>query len=119
MGWSGPKVRITARHREKFLNLLAVAIAVLDLLVRLSASLEELMVDDRSPTAKAMSIVSQITTIGLLAVMPIVIGSWVDSWLGCKPILILLGVVLGFTAAGFQLMRLVRTLEANKKTKQK
>ena len=96
-----------------------MAIAVLDLLVRLSASLEELMVDDRSPTAKAMSIVSQITTIGLLAVMPIVIGSWVDSWLGCKPILILLGVVLGFTAAGFQLMRLVRTLEANKKTKQK
>ena len=114
----GLKVRIAARHREKFLNLLTVAIAVLGLLVRLSASLEEPMVDDRSPTAKAMSIVSQITTIGLLVIMPIVIGGWADNWLGCKPILILLGVVLGFTAAGFQLMRLVRTLEANNKTKQ-
>jgi len=77
------------------------------------------MVDDRSPTAKAMSIVSQITTIGLLAVVPMAIGGWVDSWLGCKPILTLVGVVLGLTAAGFQLMRLVRTLEANRKAKQK
>ena len=76
------------------------------------------MVDDRSPSAKAMSIVSQITTIGLLAIVPMVIGSWVDAWLGWKPILTLVGVVLGLTAAGFQLMRLVRSLEAEKKTKQ-
>ena len=94
-------------------------LAVLGLLVRLSASLEELMVDDRSPTAKAMSIVSQITTIGLLAILPIVIGSWGDGWLGCKPVLTLLGVVFGLTAAGFQLMRLVRMLEANTNKKQK
>ena len=76
------------------------------------------MVDDRSSSAKAMSIVSQITTIGLLAIMPMVIGSWLDGWLGWKPILTLVGVVLGLTAAGFQLMRLVRSLEAEKKTKQ-
>ena len=75
------------------------------------------MVDDRSPTAKAMSIVSQITTIGLLAIVPIVIGSWVDSWLGTKPIFLLVSVVFGFTAAGFQLMQLVRKLERDRKSK--
>ena len=72
------------------------------------------MVDDRSPTAKAMSIASQITTVGLVAVMPIVVGSWVDNWLNTKPIFILIGVVLGFVAAGFQLMRLVRALNKGK-----
>lgn len=75
------------------------------------------MVDDRSPTAKAMSIVSQITTIGLLAIVPIVIGSWADGWLGTKPIFILVSVVFGFTAAGFQLMQLVRKLEEDRKSK--
>lgn len=113
----GPKVRIAARHREKFLNLLTVALAVLGLLVRLSASLEEPMVDDRSPTAKAMSIVSQITTIGLLAIVPIVIGNWVDNWLVTKPIFILVGLVFGFIAAGFQLMQLVQKLERDRKSK--
>ena len=71
------------------------------------------MVDDRSPTAKAMSIVSRITTISLLAILPIVIGSWLDDWLGYKPVLTLLGMVFGLTAAGFQLMRLVKKLEKN------
>ena len=111
------KVRIVARHREKILNLYAVPLAVLSLLVRLSASLESPMVDDRSPTAKAMSIVSQITTIGLLAIVPIVIGSWVDSWLGTKPIFLLVSVVFGFTAAGFQMMQLVRKLERDGESK--
>ncbi len=104
-------------HREKILNLLPVALVVLGLLVRLSASLEKPMVDDRSPTAKAMSIVSQITTIGLLAIVPIVIGNWVDSWLCTKPIFILVSVVFGFTAAGFQLMQLVQKLERDRKSK--
>lgn len=71
------------------------------------------MVDDRSPTAKAMSIVSQITTIGLLAILPIVVGSYLDDWLGSKPAFILAGLVLGFLAAGVQLLRLVRSLERN------
>jgi len=75
------------------------------------------MVDDRSPTAKAMSIASRITTIGLLAIMPLVIGSWLDSWLCTKPIFMLVGVVFGFTAAGFQLMQLVRKLERDRKSK--
>ena len=75
------------------------------------------MVDDRSPSAKAMSIVSQITTIGLLAIVPIVIGSWVDGRFGTKPIFILVSVVFGFTAAGFQLMQLVRKLERDRKSK--
>ena len=74
------------------------------------------MVDDRSPTAKAMSITSQITTIGLLAILPIVIGNWLDNWLGTKPLFILVGVVLGFVAAGFQLTRLVRKLDKDRKS---
>jgi len=69
------------------------------------------MVDDRSPTAKAMSIVSRITTISLLAILPIVIGSWLDGWLGYKPVLTLLGMVFGLTAAGFKMIRLVKKLE--------
>ena len=75
------------------------------------------MVDDRSPSAKAMSIVSQITTIGLMAIVPIVIGSWVDNWLGTKPIFLLVGLVFGFAAAGFQMMQLVRKLERDRKSK--
>ena len=105
------KVRVAARHRENFLNLLAAPLVVPCLLVRLSASLEEPMVDDRSPTAKAMSIVSRITTISLLAILPIVIGSWLDGWLGYKPVLTLLGMVFGLTAAGFKMIRLVKKLE--------
>ena len=106
-----PKILIAARHRENFLNLLAAPLVVPCLLVRLSASLEEPMVDDRSPTAKAMSIVSRITTISLLAILPIVIGSWLDGWLGYKPVLTLLGMVFGLTAAGFKMIRLVKKLE--------
>lgn len=74
------------------------------------------MVDDRSPTAKAMSIVSQITSIGLVAILPIVAGSYLDSWLDTKPVFILVGVVLGFCAAGLQLMSLVRSLDQSRKS---
>jgi F0F1-type ATP synthase assembly protein I len=74
------------------------------------------MVDDRSPTAKAMSIVSQITTIGLVAILPIVAGDYLDGRLVTKPAFVLVGVVLGFSAAGLQLMRLVRSLERSQKS---
>jgi F0F1-type ATP synthase assembly protein I len=74
------------------------------------------MVDDRSPIAKAMSIVSQITTIGLVAILPIVAGDYLDGRLVTKPAFVLVGVVLGFSAAGLQLMRLVRSLERSQKS---
>ena len=112
-----PKVRIAARHREKFLNLLAVAIAVLSLLVRLSASLEEPMVDDRSPTAKAMAIVSQITSIGIALVLPTIAGRGFDVWLGTGPALLLVGIALGFLVAGFQFFRLIKRLEKDTESK--
>ncbi len=67
--------------------------------------------DTRSPTAKALDLVSQITTISLTAVLPAVGGYFIDNWLGTKIVFILLGLLLGMTGAGFQLMKLVKKLE--------
>lgn len=68
------------------------------------------MVDDRSPSAKAMSVVSQIMTIAVIAVLPMMGGFWVDQWLNTKPLFILIGGAFGFFAAGYQLTRLVKHL---------
>jgi F0F1-type ATP synthase assembly protein I len=69
------------------------------------------MVDDRSPTAKAMSVVSQITSIGVSAALPVIAGYALDNWLESKPVFVLVGIVLGFLTSGMQFMRLVRKLE--------
>ena len=73
------------------------------------------MVDDRSPSAKAMSVVSQITTIALVAILPLMGGYGLDGWLVSKPLFVVLGGFFGFVAAGFQLTRLVKQLEADSK----
>ena len=67
--------------------------------------------DTRSPTAKALDLVSQVTTISLTAVLPAVGGYFIDNWLGTKMVFILIGLALGMTGAGFQLMNLVKKLE--------
>ena len=67
--------------------------------------------DTRSPMAKALDLVSQITTISLTAVLPAVGGYFIDNWLGTKIVFILIGLALGMTGAGFQLMNLVKRLE--------
>ncbi len=67
--------------------------------------------DTRSPTAKALDLVSQITTISLTAVLPAVGGYFIDNWLGTKIVFILIGLAIGMTGAGFQLMNLVKKLE--------
>ena len=67
--------------------------------------------DTRSPTAQALDLVSQITTISLTAVLPAVGGYFIDNWLDTKIVFILLGLALGMTGAGFQLMKLVKKLE--------
>ena len=67
--------------------------------------------DTRSAMAKALDLVSQITTISLTAVLPAVGGYFIDNWLGTKIVFILIGLALGMTAAGFQLMKLVKKLE--------
>lgn len=69
--------------------------------------------DTRSPMAKALDLVSQITSIGLTAVVPALGGYFLDGWLGTKLLFVLLGLVVGLILAGLQLMKLVKKLEQN------
>lgn len=67
-----------------------------------------------------MDLVSQITTISLVSVLPAVGGYFVDNWLGSGIVFMLLGLALGMTASGFQLASLVKRLDpgdAKRKTK--
>ena len=75
--------------------------------------------DTRSPMAKALDLVSQITTISLMAVLPAVGGYFIDDWLSTKIVFILIGLAIGMTAAGFQLLKLVKKLERDTKKKKK
>ena len=77
--------------------------------------------DTRSATAKAMDLVSQISTISLTAVLPAVGGYFIDNYLGTKVVFILIGLALGMTAAGFQMKRLLVKLEqaTNKRKRNK
>ena len=67
--------------------------------------------DTRSPMAKALDLVSQISTISLMSVLPAVGGYFVDLWLNTKVVFILIGLALGMTVGGIQLMKLVKKLE--------
>lgn len=67
--------------------------------------------DTRSPMAKALDLVSQLTTISLMAVLPAVGGYFIDNFLNTKIVFILIGLAIGLTAGGFQLMKLVKRLE--------
>jgi len=69
--------------------------------------------DTRSPIAKAMDLVSQITSIGLTAVLPALGGYFLDGWLETKVLFVILGLVLGLIMAGLQLKKLVKKLEQN------
>ena len=69
--------------------------------------------DTRSPMAKALDLVSQITSIGLTAVLPALGGYFLDGWLGTKVLFVILGLVFGLTMAGLQLKKLVKKLERN------
>jgi len=69
--------------------------------------------DTRSPMAKALDLVSQITGIGLTAVLPALGGYFLDGWLGTKLLFVILGLVLGLALAGLQLKKLVKKLEQN------
>ena len=75
----------------------------------------KLMVDDRSPAAKAMSVVSQIMTIALSGILPVAVGYGLDNWLQTKPWLLILLGLFGFATAIYQLVRLVKRLEQDAK----
>ncbi len=67
--------------------------------------------DTRSPTAKAMDWVSNITTISVMMVLPAWGGYYLDQWLGTVAVFLFLGMILGITAAGWQLYKLVQYRE--------
>ena len=69
-------------------------------------------IDDRSPTAKALSKVSEISTISLMMVIPAFIGHFVDKHFGTVILFTALGLVVGVFGAIMQLIKLVsRPLE--------
>lgn len=53
----------------------------------------------------------RITSVSLSFVIPIVAGFYADQWLGTRLVCLLLGLAFGMVTAGFQLMRLVSSLQ--------
>ena len=74
-------------------------------------------VDDRSPTAKAMSKVSEILALCLLMVIPALIGNWLDKRFSTVLLFTLLGLAFGMTGAVLQLMKLVAPKDQDHSTK--
>ena len=68
-------------------------------------------VDDRSPIAKALSKVAQITTISLMMVIPAIIGYFIDQYFGTVILFTAVGLVLGMVSAIWQLIKLVAQME--------
>ncbi len=69
--------------------------------------------DTRSATAKAMDLVSQITSISLTAVLPALGGYFLDGYLETQVLFVILGLLAGMGMAGLQLIKLVQRLERN------
>jgi F0F1-type ATP synthase assembly protein I len=63
--------------------------------------------DDRSPTAKALSKVSHITSISLMMIIPAIIGYFVDQRLGTLILFTVIGLAIGMSASIWQLVKFV------------
>ena len=63
--------------------------------------------DDRSPVAKAIGKASEITTIAFMMALPILLGYWLDLYLGTVPLFAIIGLVLGMSCGIWLLIRLV------------
>ena len=70
-------------------------------------------IDDRSPTAKALSKVSQITAISLMMIIPAIIGYFVDQYFGTLILFTAIGLILGIAAAVKQLIDFVAHQDKN------
>ena len=70
--------------------------------------------DTRSAIAKAMSIASRISTLALTVVLMGLGGYFLDQYLGTVALFLLLGLGLGMTVAGIQLVQLVNHLSTSK-----
>ena len=67
--------------------------------------------DTRSSHAKAMDRVTQITSISLCFAIPILIGYYIDQWLGTGFLFLFLGMCFGMAAAAVQFRKLLISLE--------
>ena len=74
--------------------------------------------DDRSPTAKAISKVAEITTISLMMIIPAIIGYFIDQQLGTFILCTGIGLVLGIASAVLQLMKFVAIEQQNRDDEQ-
>lgn len=59
--------------------------------------------------ALAMEWTARITTIALEMVLPGVLGLWIDQQCGTKMLFLLLGLILGFSAGLWQLVKLAKS----------
>lgn len=66
----------------------------------------------QSSTAKAVELAHRVTSVSLSFVIPIVAGFYCDQWLGTRLVCMLVGLALGMSIAGLQLMKLVSSLQA-------
>ena len=73
--------------------------------------------DGRSPMAKAAEWATRIMTISLEMVLPGLAGYWLDQKLGTVALFMLVGFVLGGTAAVLHLIHLTRSSNEQKQTK--
>ena len=62
-----------------------------------------------------MDRVGQITTISLCLVLPVLLGYYVDQWLGTGILFTILGLIFGMAAAGVQFRKLLISLERDTK----
>ena len=65
--------------------------------------------DDRAPLAVAMEWTSVVTTISLEMALPGLVGYWGDRQLGTGVLLLVLGVILGFSLGMWQLIKLSKS----------
>jgi F0F1-type ATP synthase assembly protein I len=66
--------------------------------------------DDRSALSRAIELGSLVTTIAMEMVVPILLGHWIDEWLGTKAVFAILGAALGMTGGLWHLIRLARQM---------
>jgi F0F1-type ATP synthase assembly protein I len=64
--------------------------------------------DDRSPFALAYEWSARMTSISLELIVPTLLGYWLDRRWGTLPLLLIVGVVLGFVTATLSLLRLTK-----------
>jgi F0F1-type ATP synthase assembly protein I len=64
--------------------------------------------DNRSPIALAYQWSARITSISLELVVPVLAGYWLDQRWGTLPLVLIVGVILGFTTATLSLLRLTK-----------